>query len=436
MKAGVAKVNITPPVGTDLAGYGGREKGSRGIADSLYSKSLVLGDGEKSIAIVTNDLIGLDEKSTNKIRKIAEEKTGIKGSNIMISSSHTHSGPTTIFLRGMGRIDADYLSLLERSIAGGISIAFQNIREASLGAGRGKIRINVNRRRRTPEGDLGLLPNPEGVVDDEVGVIVINDQENSPIATLVNYACHAVVLGPENLLISADYPGATQAFIEKERGGISLFANGCCGNLNPIIHPGNFGDVEKLGVLLGKEALKVSKSISTSSEVKFKIASKRISLPLQKFPPLEKMEGTLKEKRKELEEIEKREHTFLEFNVVTSMFEWARDTLKAIKEKKTPGNIEIEIQVFAFNKVVLMVGIPGEVFCEIGLKIKEKSPFDYTFISGYTNGEIGYVPTKEAFSQGGYEVNDAPKWYGISFLSPKVEEILIEEVLKLIEELR
>ena len=404
MKAGVAKVNITPSVGIDLAGYGAREKSSQGIADNLYSKALVLGDGEKSIAIVTNDLIGLDEKSIDKIRKIAEEKTGIKSSNIMVSSSHTHSGPTTIFLRGMGKIDMDYLSLLEKTIAGGISIAFQNIREASLGAGRGKIKINVNRRGRTPEREIRLLPNPEGIVDDEVDVIVINDQENNPIATLVNYACHAVVLGPENLLISADYPGATQRFIEKKKGGIALFTNGCCGDLNPIIHSGNLQDVEKLGVLLGKEVLKVSEAISTSSEVKFKMLSEKILLPLQGFPSLEKMEGILKEKNKELEKIKRRKHTFSEFNVAKAMFEWARDSLKAIKEKKTPRNIEIEIQVFAFDRGIL-IGLPGEVFCEIGLKIKEKSPFNYTFIFGYTNGEIGYIPTKEAFSQGGYEVN-------------------------------
>ncbi len=436
MKIGASKVDITPPVGVDLAGYAAREKGSSGIADNLYSKTLVLDDGKEKIAIVTNDLIGLGEKTVNRIRKIAEEKTGIRRDKIMVSCSHTHSGPATIPLKGCGKIDVDYFSTLENTVADGIYLAFQKMEEASIGVGKGKVRINVNRSGKIREEDLTILPNPEGIVDDEVGVAIMKDKNGFPIATWINYACHPVVLGPENLLISADYPGATQRFIEKKMGGMVLFSNGCCGNLNPIIYPGTFEDVENLGISIGERALRLAGTISTSSKVKFKIVSKRISLPVQKPPSLERMERMVEEKRKELEKIRKMEHDFLEFNVSRIMFEWARASLEVLKEGKFSEKIEIEVFLLAFNNAIL-IGIPGEVFAEIGVKIKESSVFKYTFILGYTNGLIGYIPTKGAFLKGGYEVEVAHKYYGaISPLSPEAERVLIDEVLRLMKEVK
>ncbi len=408
LKAGVSKINITPYVGIWLCGFGGRFKGSEGIHDDIYARAIVFDDGSENLAMVTCDLLTLDESSVESIRKIAQEMTGLKGENIFISTTHTHSGPLSGHLRGFGPLDTAWVEILEKYIAGAIAAAAQNMQEASIGAGKGQANINLNRR-------------GGAAIDRELGVIRVNDSQGKPMAVIMNYPCHPVVVPWDVHLISADYPGYAAAVLEKEyEGAIGLFFTGTCGNINPVVVCGTFEDVKRLGTIVGAEALKVCEEIiSTVSDVQLKAAKEEIILKSQEIP-------TAEELQKIVDEGSKAQNPDLDWQ-----FGWAKDALESAKAGKRSADVPIEIQVLALSEDIVVVGMPGEVFVEIGLEIKEKSPFKHTFPVECTNGCIGYMPTREAFDEGGYEPASAFKLFGIYPVDKDVAQKVVDSAVRM-----
>lgn len=431
LKAGAARVNITSYVGINLSGFGGRTKGSMGIHDDLYAKAVVLDDGATKVAVVSCDLLNLDESSIASVREKAQESTGIEGENIFISTTHTHSGPLTSPLRGFGKLDREWVNVLEKKIAGAIFMANGRLREAGIGAGKGHAEINVNRRERRDDRII-LGTNPDGAIDYEVGVIRIDDAERRPICIVVNYACHPVVLGGDNYLISADYPGYAMRLVEQVHGGdtVAMFLNGTTGDLNPIGR-GTFQEAERSGTILGAEAVKVAQTIDTSPDVELRMAKEKVKLRSGELPSEDEIEEIVRKRKNELEASGPQTYDMDREITLT----WAQDALKMVKLGKRSAIVPVEVQVLRLGEIML-VGIPGEVFVEIGLGIKAGSPFEYTFVAGYTNGCIGYMPTKKAFHEGGYETHFAYRLYGIYPVDQDVAEKMISSSLKLIDNLK
>ena len=200
MKVGLSSVNITPPIGVPMAGYSARMSSAKGIHDDLYAKVVVFDDGNTKATLIRCDLIGLGKDFIEDTRRLIEAETGIDGNNVMITCTHTHSGPITDSL--FPDLNA-WMKVLSKKIKGAVAAANRNLKEAKIGFNRGSVEgIVINRRK------------PGGPVDTEVGIIRIDDLSGNPMAALVNYTCHAVVLGPDNLLISADYPG----YVDELRG--------------------------------------------------------------------------------------------------------------------------------------------------------------------------------------------------------------------------
>lgn len=425
LKAGASRVNITPYVGINQSGFGSRTKGSVGIHDDLYAKAVVLDDGSTKVGIVGCDLLNLDESSVTAIRKRVQELTGIDGENVFVSTSHTHSGPITSPLRGFGELDREWVSVLEKKIAGAIVMADSNLQDARMGAGKGHAEINVNRReKRDDQTVLGL--NPGGAIDYEVGVIRIDDASGNPICIIINYACHPVILG--GYLISADYPGYAMGLVEQVYGGhtVAMFLNGTTGDLNPLDR-GSFEAAERAGGILGAEAVKVSKSIETSSDVELRVAKEKVELRSGELPSESELEAIIAARKNELgDSYDRGREIYLT---------WAEDALDMAKQGKKRANVPVEVQVLRLGDIIL-VGIPGEVFVEIGLGIKEGSPFEHTYAVSHTNGNIGYMPTKKAFQEGGYETHMAYKLYGIYPMDQDVAEKMINSSLKLIESVK
>lgn len=427
LKAGVSKVNITPPVGIDLGGYTARIDPSQGIHDDLHAKALVLDNGERKIAIVTTDLIvwPFDYNRHMKFCGLIEKKTKINKENIMISASHTHSGPD--------RKDEGYISVLQKKIIGAVYMASQNMKEARIGVGKGEVKgIGFNREELED-------------IDMELGVIKVEDLDGNLVALLTNYACHGVVLGPKNLLISADYPGAMQEFIEKAEGGVAMFTQGACGDIDPLINSyawgsGTFKDVKQVGAILGAEAVKVAEQVETIPQVDIKIKSKVIELPLQKLPSLDQAKKMVKKCEQDLNKL-KQEHSSMIGSETKKVLElnlqWAQKVFNLVKSgKKEEGPVAAKIQLLSINDVIL-VGIPGEIFTEIGLSIKKNSGFKNTFIIGYANGYIGYIPPKKAFEKGGYGVEESFKWIGRpSPFTPDVGERVAKAIFDLMKSLK
>lgn len=441
LQAGAARVNITPPVGIAQGGFAARQEGCKGIHDDLYAKALALDDGEHRAAIITCDLLGMDMAFVGEIRGILEQKAGVPADHVAVCCSHTHSGPLWCAPGFWERtedqgIEEEWGRVLPRMIAGAGRMAFDRLEEARVGAGVGTVRIGVNRRHRNEQGKMVIAPNPEGPVDTQVGVVRVDRMDGTPLALLVNYACHGVVLGADNLLISADYAGAMMRMVEGAVGkGVTvLFANGACGNINPRFR-GTFEAMERTGWMLGGEVLKVMQEIGTSSDVRLNMLHRRIYLPIKTFPPLEEAERTLAEKERLLRQAEagdlSENMTGLRGKIMYSRH--VVSMLRALsssqrKKDLAQGRIASEIQGLTMGDTALLM-LPGELFVEIALAIRERSPFCRTLICGYANDyAVSYVPTAAAYEEGGYE----PTWTKVA---PGADQVMIEESLSVLKDL-
>jgi len=432
-KAGVGRVCITPPVGLIMAGYGERNQLSKGVHDDLYAKALVLDNGITKLSIVAADLLGLDKELVAKIRQIVEKRTGIKKDKIMIAASHTHSGPeiTKEFkllgipmeekpIEGLSKNEfIDHLrDTVARWVVGSVYIANNNLEEAKIGVDKGEVHtVGLNRR------DL------KGPMDPEVGVIRIDNMDGNPMAILMNFTCHPTVLSSKNYLFSADYPGCAMKTVETVLGGdvIAMFTNGACGDISTrfVRREQTFREVERLGVILGSEVLKIAEGIETTNQVTLKAASEIVRLPVRKFPTLEEAEKIVERERNNLEKLKKQGAPAGELRVAYTSLEGAEITLKLVKAGISRlKTVETEMQVMAINDVVF-VGEPGELFVEIGKEIKKQSGLRNTFVVGYANDTIGYVPTKKAYEEGLYETFS-------TLFSPDCGQIITGTALKLI----
>ena len=435
LKAGVARVDITPPVGTMMGGYRLRKAPSEGIHDPLYAKALIFEQGKQRIALVTTGLGAIGQDVVEKTEKLIENKTGIRKEAILISASHTHSGPNTFLFPGQ-KINESYLDILPGYLAGAVFWAANNMQLVKIGAGRGKIRgISFNRRIKIKDGKVRLnwekIPPGEitgrGPVDEELAIIKVETLKGKLLATLVNFTLHAAVIGPQNLLFSADWPGyATKLIEEVKKGCVALFTNGAEGNINHIKNPGEwegtFGEAQSIGNIVGREALKTLERISTVSNTRIQAKAKDIKIPLRKAPfsNLNQVKELISKKEKELRRSKSQK---LERDL-----QYAKEILWVTEQNKSEE--EITIQTLAIGDAIL-VGVPAEYFVEYGLEIKAESSFNHTFIVGLANGYIGYIPTLESFQEGGYEVESCAN----SRFIPQAGEMIKNIALKLIAQL-
>jgi len=413
LKAGAAKAVITPPVNNRLAGYRGRTGKSIGILDDLFARALVLDNGENSTALAVCDLIGVWKDMVSEVRKNVSESTNIPFENVTVTAIHTHTGPDS-HLTG-----ADWMSSVSKIVSGTIIAAWNKLKEARIGLGRGESEVGVNRRNpRSPSGPYQLYSWPEGPMDKEVQVLRVEDKNGNLISAIINYQCHPVAMGPRMLQISRDFVGYALDVIEEVKGSgvIPIFLQGTCGNINPryiwnepdapepLPSPSwpfekedlIVKETERLGNMLGGETLRVLESITSFvSEARIKSARKSTTLPFREDLP----EMALKRRRGLYERI-------------------------MSGEKEIP----VEVQALALDDVAI-IGIPGEVFLEYGLDIKRKSPYEYTFVSELTNQEsVGYVVTPESMKEGGYEPKTA-------VCAPEAGEELVKTSIALLKEL-
>src|SRR6185369_5198885 len=253
LTAGVGKANITPPIGTPLAGYGARRGApSTGVHDPTEARALIIDNGVEKIAFVSVDHLGFDHGMVERIRAIASEATHILPDRIFVMSSHTHSGGGSYMemlplLANVlaGKFDAKVRALYEEKTADAIIAANKTLKPVRIAFGSGEAR-GISRFRST-------WP-PDGPVDPEVGVIRVDSiATGKPMAVLMNFAAHPTVLGPENMTYSADFVGYARNTLERMIGGevIAVFANGAQGTIAPRAFLGadGWGRAENVGAI-------------------------------------------------------------------------------------------------------------------------------------------------------------------------------------------
>lgn len=401
-----------------------REQPSLGIHDPLYARALVLEHEGKTIALVSCDLLALGDDSVRVIRTIASQKTGIPPSNIMLSCTHTHSGPATIFLRQCGSVNKEWLIELQGRIAQAVSEAAKRLATASCAIARTPLVLSVDRC-----AQRGFdLPPTNAYLD----ILKLSSPHKDPLAVLVHYACHPVVLDHTNRYVSADFPGVAMQRIEQEFDNqvMAMFLNGACGNLNPAISARTWEACEHFGRTLGSAALELLASAEPFPHAPLRTASQIVELGIT-LPSVEELQARERDyasRSDELADSHDRKAAF-----TRAFLEWARETLHIVETRSHPYHIPMEIQVLSVGEMRI-VGIGGELFSQLGEEITgaHSGP---VWVCGCTNGDVGYIPPSTLFSTRCYEVADAYKFYGNFMFDPQVPEMVVESASQVMQRL-
>jgi neutral ceramidase len=420
LRAGAAQVDITPPPGIPLTGFLSRLGSSTGIHDPLFARALALDTGGQQGLLITCDLLALDAPFVCATRAAIREATGIPENHIMIACTHTHSGPATIFLRDCGEVDKTYLDSLWLRLVSVAQDAVFNLHGTKVGAGRGQVDKGVLNRRQ-----------PGAPTDPDLDVIGFQDEAGKALAILVNYACHPVCLEATNRLISADYPGVLSRILQEQTHAVVLFTNGAAGDINPE-RMGSFTFADDLGRALATETLRVLGTLEYQDTAVLQVAGETFDLPLQLPPTGDELEHKVFEYRQGLVESEAAGNV-LAGKLYKAMLGWAEATLAGVLRGNAPAYVPAELQVLRLDEIML-VGIPGELFSELGKEIKSSTSLRRVTVLGYTNNDIGYIPARQAYAQGGYEITDAFKFYGFpAVLAPEAGDLVRQSAARMLE---
>ncbi len=385
---GAKQIDITPPIGVPLAGYGARLKRSEGIHDSLNAQLIYLRDSSNEILLVGLDLVAIDADFTTQTRARINQELGIPQTSILVACTHTHSGPdgyANAFPREMLNINESLRQNTIEKIVGAACWVKASAHQATLSIGSERITgIGLNRN------------DPKKKTDDELTLVRI-DVEDKPLAVLVNYACHPTVMGADNLQISADLPGAARKFFQIHYPtAILMFLNGAAGDVSTRFMRRTQGleELERFGLILFGAIIALMQKTQTIHSDRIGSACFPISLPIRDFPSEKEAKETLAVYEEEYSVLKKASVQQGELRKAETKIQGARIQARfagLLKETKT---VKSEIQVIQLGNL-FMVTIPGEPFAGISLAIKESFPHNPVFVIGYANDYMGYFPVGE-----------------------------------------
>jgi len=423
---GVGKSDLTPPVGVELCGYGVyRGRRNKGVHDRLYSRSLFLRVGEEAALLINNDLIGIDDETLRQTRELIETELGVDPDRVIVTCTHTHSGPATVPLVGWGEADEEYLEELPKRFLEGALRAKEKLREANAGFGRSRVKgVGFNR----------VLPN--GSIDKEVRVLQLKDREKNPVATLFNHSCHAVsidVRTEAGLYVSADWPGCAMNILTKKGAGEAFFLQGTCGDIDPKVvwRMRGFDAAEDVGRSVAKAVLRVLEGINLKDVGEMRVERRPLRLPLQEVTAKDVTDTLIAF----LDQLEKKERgTIGELRPQVRFYRTYAEEMMEKIEAGLPDHLESEVQALRLDDVA-MVFLPGEVFVEVGLKIMEGSPFRKTMVVGYSASYVGYIPTPIDYKLMGYASTKVPTILRNPPFVEDVSQVVVEEALNVLRRL-
>lgn len=387
--AAAFKVDITPSSGIDMWGYSARQGQSIGVLDPLYAKGVLLSDGETRIALITLDLgRTFSLVSMELVREIAQREGDID--MVLFFASHTHSGPSILDHGSREKIPEWEREMLKK-ISWAIIQATHNLLPATLGSGSGEALLGHNRIRSQPDGSVKMFWRnatkiPTSPVDDHVGVVRIDDKTGNPIAILVNYSCHPVVLGPDNLRYSADYPGAMSTVVESAiEGTVCLFFQGAPGDINPYFDKTPLREngvqlMQETGHQLGEVVVRVARAIRMSSPI-----TPSLQYSLETIP------FNLRWNKKLVLSTENGRKTASRYAMFSK-------------------DLNLPVTTLLINQTIILTGMPGEPFVDFAIQSRQRFPAKTIFFTGYANGHFGYFPTLEGAVKGGYGGNSLGAW--------------------------
>jgi hypothetical protein len=394
--AAVEKVIITPRNPIPMSGYGKRKDAFKGVNDDIYARVLVISDGDNKAVIISAEIIGISHSFWRECTSLITASTGIPEAYIFLTAVHNHNGPSIGVYEGITPEIQIYRDELKNKIVNATRNAVDKLIPATIGVGKGESKMNINRIARDGKGGTTLGLNPYGVCDHELSVLKIDTKLGNPIAVLVNWPCHAVCLGPKNYYITGDWPGAASSYIESKtgQGVFALIGIGASGDINPLYGPHvdfelnssySFGK-DAIGEDVGKEVLRILTGIKSETKCKVNALQRTILLPLKDD-----------------------NNSYLQ------------------PESVMNDSLLIRLSALKIGNIVL-TGVSGEVFNEISLSLRKKSPFPNTFMITHCNGSSGYLITDKAYALDGYETKSTRVKNG-------AENAIIQNLLDMIRKL-
>lgn len=437
---------------TQIAGDIGRRRPAEYVLDPIFANALVVEAGNKKACILSLDILIITRNCTDRIRREAESRFRIEPKNIMVHPVQNHAAPSLghfMISENSPYIPADlswarggddrYIDFAIERILDAIGKACDNLHETRLGLGRGfETHVAENRRFIMKDGSVMTHVGGEylkdvicweGPIDPEVGIATFLDEDLNTTAQLLHYTCHPVHGYPKRY-ISGGWPGDWARRMQSMYGKCStpLVINGCCGNIHHSHHldPSWGDDFKRDGRLLAKACDGIMKAgLSFDDDDTLDVRTEILKIPYRRLPA-DQVEAakSLLEKHPD--------PMWLDESKTSIDWDWiyAVSLLDLDEEQIKQRYFEYEIQIFRIGQLAL-IALPGELFVEGQLEIKQKSPAAFTFFAHVANHYVGYIPTPEAIKRGGYETRTA-NW---SKLAPEAMGMIVNKSNDMLNEL-
>lgn len=472
--AGIPRRIINPMLGARRVGVRLFGDAIQGIESDLTATILVLSNEDNKVAIIGVDLCVIGNAEASEFRAGVAQRLGIPISHVMLNLTHNHGAsalpdfmldtPEDMALKVRYKHD------LAQWLAECAVEANDQLQPARIGVGWGECTIGVYRREFRDGRDV-LGEDPTHPIDPSVGVIRVDHLEGNPLAILFRYSCHALTVGPRSCVASSDYPGVARQVLEKGLGGTALFLQGCGGNINPTYGIGYEVDCcdtkQRTGMMLGGEALKVAANIRTNRRPGARkplgsvpnilftpwesvtgdtctylgAAERMVPFEFIELPSLQEAQAIQSRWQQTLSERRAGDAQEWQIRSAEKYMLWSRILVNAVKQGY--ATCDLDAQVIRVNDIVI-AGLSAEPFFETGLAIQAQSPFKDTFVLGYTNGAMIYLPRAEDYPKDGWKLNES---YGVPDLNfqavnlpvalhPSSEQRAVKATVDLIKELK
>jgi hypothetical protein len=461
--AGVGRADMTPPIGIAHVNWGARTHDrAEGIDLPLLATILLLEQGAVRAAIVDLDFLLMSSEESRELRGVVAGELGLAPEHVRLSFTHTHSGPpwathgfgTQAQLPGMELVPAYRAKVLD-ALREASREARAALRPARSASGYGRSEVTVNRRLALPDGRVVVSQNWDGYRDPVLSVLRIDALDGRPVATLVGYGTHPIVLAHENRLVSPDYPGHLKRVVEQAIGGHCLFLQGCAGDQIPREALVADRDApRRMGTEIGLDAARVAIGLSTrrlrkrfdhvvesgaplgiwvddelpSAPQVLAVESRRIALPVRAYGDVEELDAQSEAATAAVRAIDRSVATPAELAAANFRAKRAQMSAHWGRFCANRRAVDIELHATRIGDAVLL-GAPLEPFARIGADIRASDAAPFVHFGGYTNGWDGYVPNAEDFRSSGYEVEWATPY------APEAAAALTREATRLASDL-
>jgi neutral ceramidase len=412
MRVGTAEVNITPPPKIDLAGFAVREQPCQGVFDPLWLRVVYIEDGAEKLLWVHGDVLAFDENLVRRFRDWIQAECDITPAQVIIAATHTHSAPATIQLTGCGEVSQEYIDWFEARFHEAVLASMKQLEPCRLVSAEGRCHLGVNRRK------------PETLhTDPRVGAIGCQRQDGSFKAVILSYSMHPVCLREPR--ISGDWPGETANCLSRTLPGCPLVivSSGACGNINP---PGVGVSAEQTyrwGRQVAKSVLRALLKAQPEEAV-MRMTAANVDLPVKSWS----RRGI--ENYAALCRNDEAGHREFGGQFALAIETWRASMIKRL-ERDEPANISVELRLLAFNRSSFLT-VNAEIFSRFSELMNAKTHRP-VYVVGCANGMIGYVPSAEAYVEGGYEV----AWSMLFYNQPRLQkgglELLARHAGRLLE---